>query len=91
MRNGKIYRQFKNFRIYKELYGKQFKRDWVAKVDFLIQILLIFGGGCNRYFWDVGLKYNRFPNFNMFFQLVLTKFLENELFSYLPKVDHSIN
>ena len=26
----------------------------------------------------------------MLFQLVLTKFLENELFSYLAKVDHSI-
>ena len=29
--------------IYKDLYGKQFKRDWVAKVVFLIHILLIFG------------------------------------------------
>ena len=44
MRKGKILRQFKNFRIYKDLYGKSPKRDWVARVVSLIQILLIFGG-----------------------------------------------
>ena len=38
----------KNFRIYKDLYGKPFKRDWVARVVFLIQILLIFAGRYNR-------------------------------------------
>ena len=32
-----------NKTIYKDLYGKQFKRDWVAKVVFLIQILPTFG------------------------------------------------
>ena len=45
--------RFKNFRIYKESYGKPLKHgplDWVAKVVFLIQILLIFGDRCNRYF-----------------------------------------
>ena len=42
--------QFGNFKIYKDLYGKPFKRDWMAKVVFLIQILLTFGGHCNRYF-----------------------------------------
>ena len=31
-----ISRQFENFEIYKDLYGKSFKRDWVAKVVFLI-------------------------------------------------------
>ena len=31
------------------------------------------------------------PNFNMLFQLVLTKFFKSELFSCLPKVDHVIN
>ena len=49
---------FENFQIYK---------DWV------IQKLLTFGGRCNRYFWDICLKILRLPNFNMLFQLVLTK------------------
>ena len=31
-----ISQQFENFEIYKDLYGKSFKRDWVAKVVFLI-------------------------------------------------------
>ena len=86
-----ITRQFENFEIYKDLCGKPFKLDWVAKVVFLIQILLIFGGRCNRYFWDIWLKIDRLPNFNMLFQLVLTKFFKSELFSFLPKVDHVIN
>ena len=42
--------QFENFQIYKGLYGKPLKRDWVARVDFPIQILLIIGGPCDRYF-----------------------------------------
>ena len=32
----------------------------------------------------------RLPNFNMLFQLVLTKFFKSELFSRLLKVDHVI-
>ena len=32
------------------LYGKPCKRDWMAKVVFLIQMLPTFGGRCNRYF-----------------------------------------
>ena len=47
----------------------------VARIGFLIQILLIFGGRCNRYFWDIQLKIFRIPNFNMFFQLVLTNWI----------------
>ena len=91
MRKVKISRQFKNFRIYKDLYRKPCKRDRVAKV-FLIQILLTFGGrwACNRYFWDIRLKIFRLPNFNMLLQLVLTKFFKSERFSCLPKVDHAI-
>ena len=81
----------KKFEIYKDLQGKPFKHDWVAKVVFLLQIRLIFGGRCNRYFWDIRLKIDRLPNFNMLFQLVLTKFFKSELFSCLPKVDHVIN
>ena len=40
MHKRKIKRQFKNFRIYKDLYGKLCKRNWVAKVVFLKQMLL---------------------------------------------------
>ena len=47
---------FENFEIYKDLYGKPCKRDWVAKVVFLLQMLLTFGGRCNPYFWDIRLK-----------------------------------
>ena len=50
MRKKKIARQFKYLRSYKDLNGKPCKRDWVAKVVFLIQMLLTFGGHCNRYF-----------------------------------------
>ena len=49
-----------------------------------------FGGRCNRYFSDIGPKLLRLPNFDMLFQLVLTKFSKRELFSCLPKVDHVI-
>ena len=84
MRKRKIYRQFKNFRIYKDLYGKPCKCDWVAKVVFLIQMLLTFGGRYNRSFWDTRLKMLGLLNFNMFFQLVLTKFFKIELLSCLP-------
>ena len=38
MHKRKIKRQFKNFRIYKDLYGKLCKRNWVAKVVFLKQM-----------------------------------------------------
>ena len=42
--------QFENFKIYKDLYRKPFKRDWMAKVVFLIKILLIFCSHCKGYF-----------------------------------------
>ena len=45
-----------NWLMYKDLYGKLCKRDWVAKVVFLIQMLLTFGRCGNRYFWDIRLK-----------------------------------
>ena len=78
-------------RNYKNLYGKPCKRDWMAKVNcFLIQMLPTFGGRCIRYFWDIQLKMLRLPNFNMLFQLVLTKCFKSELFSCFPKVDHVI-
>ena len=90
MRKGKIQRQFKSFRIFKDLYGKPCKRDWVAKVVFLKQMLLTFGGRYNRYFWDIRLNILRLTNFNMLFQLVLTKFFKSELFSCLPTVGRVI-
>ena len=62
----------------------------MAKVIFLIQMLLTFGGCCSRHFLDIQLKILRLPNFNMLFQLVLTKFFKSELFSCLRKVDHVI-
>ena len=49
-------------------------QGWLdGRVIFPIQMLPTFGGRCNRYFWDVRLKIFRLPNFNMLFQLVLTK------------------
>ena len=45
-----------NLLMYKDLYGKLCKRDWVAKVVFLLQMLLTFGRCGNRYFWDIRLK-----------------------------------
>ena len=57
----------------------------MAKVVFLIQMLLTFGGLYNRYFGDTQLKILRLLNFN-----VLTIFFNSELFTCLPKVDHVI-
>ena len=73
----------KNVRIYKDLCGNTLDCDLVARVAFLIQILLIFGGRCNRYFSDVLLRIYRLPNFNMLFQFLLTKCSKSELFSCL--------
>ena len=50
--------------------NKLVRRDWVVGVIFLVQIniLMIFRGRCDRYFWDIRLKIYRLPNFNMLFQ-----------------------
>ena len=61
MHNGKISRQFENFRIYKDMSAPN--RDWV----FPCQILLTSGGRCNRYFEDVRLKICRLLYFCMLF------------------------
>ena len=58
---------FENFEIYKDVYGRPCKRDWMAKVVFLIQMFLTLGGRCNLYFWDIRLKILKLPNFNMLF------------------------
>ena len=73
---GNISWQFWKFRNYKDLYGKPCKCDYMAKVVFLKQMLPTFSGHCNRYFWDIGLKIIRLPNFDMLFQLVLAKFFQ---------------
>ena len=71
--------EFKNFKIYKDLYGKPFKRDYTATVVFLKQILLTFGGRCNHFF--IPLKIYRLPSLNIFFQFLLTKFSKSEVFA----------
>ena len=59
---------------------------WLGgKVVFLIQMLLIFGGRCNRYYWDIRLKILRLLNFNMLFQLVLQKFSKANCFRVYRK------
>ena len=42
-----FYDSLKNLEIYK---GHVYGSDWVARTEFPIQILLIFGGRCDRYF-----------------------------------------
>ena len=86
-----FHEKIEKFEIYKDLYGIPFKRDWMAKVALLIQILLIFGGRCNHNFSDIRLEIYKEPNFNMLFQLVLTKIVKSELFSCLSKFDHMTN
>ena len=67
MRKEKILRQFKNFDIHRHLNGKLLNCDWVAIAAFPMQILITFGGRCNRYFWDIRLKIYKLPNFYMLF------------------------
>ena len=81
---------FGNFNITRICMENHWKRDWMAKVVFLIQMLPTFSGRCNCYFWDIWLKICRLPNFNMLFKLVLTKIFKSELFSCWLKVDHVI-
>ena len=65
---------------------------WLGgKSCFLIWMLQTFDSRFSSYFWDTRLKILMLLNFNMFFQLVLTKFFKSELFSCLPKVDHVIS
>ena len=84
--NLSLVMQFENFEIYKDLYVhvKPLNHDWGAKVVFPTQILLIFGGCCSRYFWDIPLKIYRLPDFNMLLQFLLT--IIPEVFSCLQKV-----
>ena len=63
-----------------ELYGKQLKCAWVAKIVFLVQILPTFDGPGSVY-----VTAENFP-----FQLMLTNFFKSRLF-FCSKVDHIIN
>ena len=63
--------------------------NWVAKVVFLIQML---SSNFRRPLQSLLFRYSAemfsLPNFNMLFQLVLTKVFKSEQFSCLPKVGH---
>lgn len=84
MHKERFYDSFENFRIYKDLYGKPCKYDWVAHVFFSytnasnfrlpLSLLLIW------------LKIVRLHNFNVLFQPGLTNLFESELFSCLQKL-----
>ena len=67
-------------RFYKDLYGKPFKRDWVARVVFLKQILLFLGSYCSCSFWDIRLKIHSSLNINLLFQFLLENFPEANYF-----------
>ena len=62
------------------------------QVFFPIQILLIFGGHCNRHTRDTRLNIYRLPKFYMIVQFLrkLLRF-QTELFSCWQKVDHVTN
>ena len=63
--------------------------DWMAKVVFSYKCFQVSAAVAIATF-DIRLKILRLPNFNMLFQLVLTKFFKSELFSCLSKADHVI-
>ena len=71
---------FENFNITRICMENHWKRDWMAKVVFLVQMLPTFSGRCNCYFWDIWLKICRLPNFNMLFKLALTKIFKVNCF-----------
>ena len=85
--------QFENFEIYKDLYGKPLKPDRVTKVVFLMHTSFQFSTAVAISTFEIlhkRLKIFRLPNFNILFQLVLTKFFKSKLSSCLLKVDHMI-
>ena len=77
-------------RQFDSLYEKPLNRVWVARVVFPIQILLSFGGRCNRYFSVKRLQIYWLLNL-MLFQFLLKSFLYQELFSCLQKIYHVTN
>ena len=62
---------------------------WQLRAVFLIQILLIFSGHCNCYFWDIPLKVYRLPYFNMLFQRRANKiFQKRTVFMFTKSWSH---
>ena len=85
--------QFENFEIYKDLYGHPLKPDRVTEVVFLMHTSFQFSTTVAISTFEIfhkWLKIYRLPNFNMLFQLLLTKFFKSKLSSCLLKVDHMI-
>ena len=64
----KILCQFKNWKIYKDLYEKALKRDWMASWLFLTQILLFLNVHKNFSFKDISLTI-RMPGYFFFYAL----------------------
>ena len=58
----------------------------MAKVGFLTQMLLTFGGRCNRHFWDIRLKILRLPLLICSFSLCWQKFSEVNCFRVYGKL-----
>ena len=82
--------QFENFEIYKDLSGHPLKPD---RFFFLMHTSFQFSTTVAISTFEIfhkWLKIYRLPNFNMLFQLVLTKFFKSKLSSCLLKVDHMI-
>ena len=76
--------QFENFEIYKDLYGKPLKPDRVTKVVFLMHTSFQFSTAVAISTFEIlhkRLKIFRLPNFNILFQLVLTKLFKSKLSS----------
>ena len=66
--------------------------DWLARVVYPIHILLIFGGRCNRYFWDTvqRRKIYRLANFICSFSSCQQNFPKVNCFVF-PEADRVIN
>ena len=75
--SGNILRQFENFPILQGFIWKPTQAWLGGKSCFS---LLIFGGYCDRCFWDILLEIDRLPNFNMLFKFLLTIFEEANCF-----------
>ena len=90
---GKILRQFENFKI-KIWMGSPWTATGVARVVFSLHIeyLLIFGGLCKRYSWDIYCwKFTGYLIFYMVFQFLLQSFCSKSIVDMLTEVDHVTN
>ena len=105
-RKGKISRQFENFKIYKDLYGKPLNHDPVARPVFPIQIQLISSAvaivsfeiygwkstGCLIFICSFSFCWNHFSKARTVFRLVPSLFsCCAMIFSFLPNALARIN